>query len=111
MNCLGERRVERKYGAVYDGYSQWLFWGGYFTEWRGNDVIHYHPIMYKVWQLNNRTDARVKAVTAVLLNTQVFGWTDVPAVTVNTRELERACSRQNTKFSCQKSLRFNSPCE
>jgi hypothetical protein len=48
MNCLGERRVERKYGAVYDGYSQWLFWGGYFTEWRGNDVIHYHPIMYKV---------------------------------------------------------------
>jgi hypothetical protein len=48
MNCLGERRIERKYGAVHDGYSQWLVWGGYFTEWRGNDVIHYHPIMYKV---------------------------------------------------------------
>lgn len=43
----------------------------------------------------------------LLLNTQVFGWTDVTAATANAGELGRVCLRQDTTFSCQKSLRFS----
>jgi len=41
----------------------------------------------------------------VLLDTQVFSWTEVTAATANAGELGRVCLRQNTTLSCQKSLR------
>jgi len=46
-------------------------------------------------------------VTVVLLNAQVFSWTDITAAAANAGELGRVCLRQDTTFSCQKSLRFS----
>ena len=46
-------------------------------------------------------------VRVVLLNAQVFSWTDITAAAANAGELGRVCLRQDTTFSCQKSLRFS----
>lgn len=43
----------------------------------------------------------------VLLNVRVFSRTDVIATTASAGELGRVCLRQDTTFSCQKSLRFS----
>ena len=46
-------------------------------------------------------------VRVMMLNTQVFSWTAVTAATANAGELGRVCLRQDTAFSCQKSLTFS----